>query len=526
MKYAFIDLFCGAGGTTSGIENVPDAFVYACVNHDKNAILSHYSNHPGALHFTEDIRTVSIQKLIEKTNEIRAQYPGIKICLWASLECTNHSVAKGGMSRDADSRTLAEHLFRYFPIDFDLIFIENVKEFKDWGPLVRKMDPITQLEIFDKKGNPIMVPDKTMKAVDYKTWTEKVCHHGYKFEDTLINCADVGCPTTRKRLFIQFVKPELNIVWPVSTHSKKGENGLQKWLPVGPLLKLHEHGMSIFDKKLAPKTYIRLLKGLRKFAVKQFIMKYYGNGDNVCKITDPCPTLTTKDRCYLTSAFMMSEYSDGRYSDLKNPSPTIMTVNKHKLVTSHYLLSQYGKSIGSDLENPAPSITTNPKESLITSHFLMDKQFNNEGNSLHDPCGTLIARQDKKPKYLVSAQFLMSTNFNNIGSSLDEPAPTQLASRKYDYVVTAENISENRAIINEGDCWEVVELKMFMQDNGISDVRMRALYIDEMLKIMTFPDGYKLIGTKTEQKKYIGNAVPPFAAEKIVGHSLTLNTAA
>lgn len=60
--------------------------------------------------------------------------------LWASLECTNHSKAKGGMSRDADSRTLADHLFRYIEaLDPDSVQIENVEEFLIWGPLEPKI---------------------------------------------------------------------------------------------------------------------------------------------------------------------------------------------------------------------------------------------------------------------------------------------------------------------------------------------------------------------------------------------------
>lgn len=556
-QYAFLDLFCGAGGTTTGIEDVPNAFVYACVNHDKNAIISHSSNHPGAIHFTEDIRTVSIQKLIDKTNEIRAQYPGIKICMWASLECTNHSNAKGGMSRDADSRTLAEHLFRYFPIDFDLIFIENVKEFKEWGPLIKKIDPTTQLEIFDKKGGSIMVPDKQFRGNDYKTWVKNVCTEGYSHKDTIINCADIGCPTTRKRLFIQFARPEMSMVWPKQTHSKGGKEGFKEWLAVGPLLQLEEHGQSIFTRKLAPNTYKRVHKGVKKFGISPFISKYYGTGDNVSKITEPCPTLTTKDRCYFTSSFvlnnyinpsytklcepcstvvtrpqqklitcfMMQENSDGKNYKMTNPCPTLTTVPKEKIVTTYFLSSQYGKSIGSSTEDPAPALTRIPKENVVSTHFLMDHQFNNEGNSLHEPCPTLIARQDKKPKYLVSAQFLMSTNFNNVGTNLNEPAPTQLASRKYDYLVTSDNSGTNMSIIQEGDCEELIALKMFMQENGIYDIKMRALYISEMLKIMTFPENYKLIGTKTEQKKYIGNAVPPIAAKAIVSASMLCNAA-
>ncbi|MDE6876546.1 MAG: DNA cytosine methyltransferase, partial [Alistipes sp.] len=118
MTLYYIDLFCGAGGTSTGVERarIDDrkcAEVIACVNHDANAIASHAANHPHAMHFTEDIRTLDLGPLKTYVEKKRRENPAAKLVLWASLECTNHSRAKGGMSRDADSRTLAEHLFRY-----------------------------------------------------------------------------------------------------------------------------------------------------------------------------------------------------------------------------------------------------------------------------------------------------------------------------------------------------------------------------------------------------------------------------
>ena len=111
----YVDLFCGAGGTTTGVEQahingVKCADVIACVNHDPHAIASHLANHPGAKHYTEDIRTLDVGPLAEICNMVRHQHPDDFIVLWASLECTNFSRAKGGQPRDADSRTLAEHL--------------------------------------------------------------------------------------------------------------------------------------------------------------------------------------------------------------------------------------------------------------------------------------------------------------------------------------------------------------------------------------------------------------------------------
>ena len=126
----WIDLFCGAGGTSTGIHlaNV-DAKVIACVNHDAEAIKSHLANHPECFHLTEDVRDWRvIVKLKAIVDELRENEPDCIINIWASLECTHFSKAKGGLSRDADSRTLASHLFTYEEnLKPNGIYIENVE---------------------------------------------------------------------------------------------------------------------------------------------------------------------------------------------------------------------------------------------------------------------------------------------------------------------------------------------------------------------------------------------------------------
>ena len=99
IKLLYIDLFCGAGGTSTGVENAryedeQCAKVVACVNHDANAIASHAANHPDALHFTEDIRTLELSHLVDHVKRMKKIYPEALIVLWASLECTNFSKAK------------------------------------------------------------------------------------------------------------------------------------------------------------------------------------------------------------------------------------------------------------------------------------------------------------------------------------------------------------------------------------------------------------------------------------------------
>lgn len=175
IRLLYIDLFCGAGGTSTGVEKAnykgqKCAKVIACVNHDANAIASHAANHPEAQHYTEDMRTLDLRPLAEHTAEMRQMYPMAKIVLWASLECTNFSRAKGGQPRDADSRTLAEHLFRYIEaLTPDYIQIENVEEFMSWGDL-------------DENGKPI----SRDKGRLYTTWVDNVKAYGYKFDHRIL----------------------------------------------------------------------------------------------------------------------------------------------------------------------------------------------------------------------------------------------------------------------------------------------------------------------------------------------------
>lgn len=140
MKIFYIDLFSGAGGTTTGIHLLdnPNIRVVACVNHDAKAIESHKANHPECIHFVEDVRDMKvIQHIAALARTLRRDNPGCVIVIWASLECTNYSKAKGGQPRDADSRTLAYSLYDYIEAaQPDYVKIENVREFMSWGPIL------------------------------------------------------------------------------------------------------------------------------------------------------------------------------------------------------------------------------------------------------------------------------------------------------------------------------------------------------------------------------------------------------
>lgn len=323
------------------------AKVIACVNHDKNAIASHMENHPQCVHFTEDIRTLELMPLVTLARHARQLNPDVAMlfidlfcgaggvtsgiehakifanltvermfdrplmALWASLECTNFSKAKGGLARDADSRTLAEHLFRYLEaIDFDCIFIENVEEFMSWGPL-------------DENGRPISKD----KGTDYTKWIEQMKAYGYEYDYRILNAADFGSHTSRKRFFGIFSRPHIPINWPIQTHSKKLTPGLVPWKPVKNVLDLHLLGENIFlrKKNLAEATLERIWEGLNKHINENngmFLDYYYGNGYS-SSINKPSGTLTTKDRINVVHFLLFPQWGPKCSHSINKPSPVL-----------------------------------------------------------------------------------------------------------------------------------------------------------------------------------------------------------
>lgn len=498
MEYAVIDLFCGAGGTSTGIaearyNNKQVAKVVLCVNHDPWAIKSHEENHPDAIHAVEDVRKVKMKELKPLIFAIRKAHPDMKIILWASLECTNFSKAKGGQARDADSRTLAQDMLRYIKaIKPEMIYIENVEEFMSWGPL-------------DSLGKPI----SKQAGVDYVKWLQDVCNCDYKHEHRIINSADLGAYTSRKRYFGQFIRPDADFKWPEETHSKKLEPGKSSWMPVKDVLNLQNHGNSVFNRKkeLSPKTLERILVGAKRYVNIQtpsYFIKYHGTGANVLSLSGPASSLTTKDRlAIIKTQFIDKQYtSGGRNQSIDVPAGSITTVPKMNLVTCQPFLMNGNTSTGpcKNIEDPAPTVTCG------RTHYLINPQwFNKSPISIDKPCPTLIARMDKAPMSIATAETSDSLNVY-IRKSYAKKVQRVHKTSSGDLVYT----------FKASDHETMKDLIMFMASKGIVDIKMRMLEIDELLKIQGFPDSYVLKGTKTLQKKFIGNSVVPLAAKKLI----------
>jgi len=525
MEFYTIDLFSGAGGVTTGIEQAENAGqkiakVIAAINHDPIAIRSHFRNHPHVLHFVEDIRNFDVKRL-PKVND-----PTVIKLLWASLECTNHSNAKGGLSRDADSRTLAEHLPPYI-LEFkpDYIGIENVREFLDWGTLIQKIDK-DGTPLFDKNGKPYMVPDPFHKGEDFQRWIKEICSLGYTFEKRILNAADFGAHTSRRRLFIIFAKNGMPIAWPQPTHDKYGKFGLSKWKPVKECLDFSDKGENIFGRKknLSENTYKRIYAGLVKFIAngdESFLSKYFsGNPANKNIPVDyPAATITTKDHHALIQAEFLAKYHGNGENllSIQDCCSTITTKDRLGLITAQFIDMQHGQGKqNQSVEEPCGSILTVPKKNLVTiQSYLMNPQYNNKGGSVEDPCFTLIAKMDKRPPYLMQSEFIMNTQYNNVGISSNDSMFSLVASRRHPYLVQVEP-GQIAIEIQSTDTEYMIKIKQFMAAFGIITIYMRMLRVHELKRITGLPEDYILEGSQSDQKKFIGNAVPPVLPKVLV----------
>ncbi len=595
FDHIVIDAFCGFGGTSEGFWRTGKYKVIACINHWDKAIRTHNKRYPNCLHIEEDFKTADLHLIHYMVNKIRILKPSIQVHGWFSLECTNFSNAKGGMARDADSRTLAEHMDRYVKIfNFDCIWIENVREFLLWGPMIPKItynykgktktyhfNPGTDdhtifehmpgascpLHIKKKKGKvewfgAWMIPDPKRKAEDFNRWNSSIEQFGYKSEHRLLNAADYGVPQHRIRLFMQFNRPGVRVAWPIPTHDKKGAHGRELWNPIKPCLDLQDEGTELlsfdYDKKgnrkpriESPETIKRLINGCdtqifkrkRKKADKIRIIDYYfGNG--YTKGEDEISgAMRTKDPASVNTVQFVSEFrNNGEASGLDKPSKAAMTKDKLSLDTIQYISKSYSGDPDSKnvpVDKPSGAMTgKGGNAAIITSEFIDQRYSSGQQNkSIDEPSGALTSN----PKQVVMNfdRFIMDTQFNNESASVDNTSRTITANRKHYYIINAgwfeghahaitqpsstiiarqDKMPQYLIVLETGelaieiydyDPPHYVAMKRYMAENGIISIKMRMLKDTEMLQIQDLPKDYPLTSSATDNKKMIGNAVPP-----------------
>ena len=528
-----VDNFAGGGGASTGIELATGYSVDIAINHDPEAIRMHKANHPNTKHYCENVWAVDPVKACG----------GHPVALaWFSPDCKHFSKAKGGKPKDKNIRGLAWVACRWAGLVRPrVIMLENVEEFKTWGPLGRRHHPI-----------------KAKQGKTFEKFVQQLTDLGYEVQCRELIAADYGAPTMRKRFFMIARCDGKPIVFPEPTHgpadSETVKAGLRKpYVGAYTQLDFSLPCPSIFDtseeikekygiravRPLAPKTMERIARGLRKFVLdnpEPFIIQCNHGGERRPNdIREPMPTITGKHGYGIVeptlAPYMGTNTTNHPGGNCKNPIHTITTGNQQCLISP--TLIQYHSETSKDgvrgqtIEDPIMTVDSSNRYGLVTSflHKYYDGGYKGAGETVENPLPTVTAWDHNS---VVTANLIQMNNHCD-GKDIRQPLPTITAGDghfgevrafliKYYGQGTGQDIEKPLDTVTAQDRFGLVTIEGV--DYQIVDIGLRMLEPRELYGCQGFPDDYIIdhdytgkTYPRSEQVRRCGNAVcPPIPA--------------
>lgn len=462
MTGLIVDLFAGGGGASVGLEAAIGRPVDIAINHSATALAVHAANHPETRHLEADIWEV-------KPREATGGRP-VDV-LWASPDCTHFSVAKGDVPRSKGIRSLAWVVVRWArEVRPSVIFLENVQEFRGWGPL-------------GKDGR----PDKARMGQTFRRWRSTLENLGYTVDCQVLDASLFGAPTKRRRLFLVARCDGEPIRWPEPTHGP----GLLPFRTAADCIDWSIPCPSIFERTrpLAEKTLWRIAQGIRRFVIEHpapFLIRYQGElaprrCDRGQVLDEPITTQDTSNRFGLVApTLVQTGYGERpgqrpRFLDIQQPLGTLVNGQKHALVSA-FLVKHFGGVVGTDLREPTGTVTATDHHGLAT-----------------------VELSTERSPHTAEVRAFLTAYYGNDGTGgqqLDLPLRTA-TTRDRVGLVTIAGVGYR-----------------------ISDIGLRMLQPHELLAAQfgRFAADYDLSAarTKSAQVRLIGNSVCPEAAEAVV----------
>lgn len=430
-----VDLFCGGGGASEGIEIATGEPVHVAVNHDPAAIAMHTANHPGTRHYTTGVQDVC-PRLASAGRPVGH--------LHASPDCTHFSQAKGGQPRDRAIRSLAWVVLRWAgSVRPRFISMENVIQMTDWGRLIAKRDKDTgrvlkldgtvaapgELVPLDQQ---FLVPDPKHRGKTFARFVRCLEALGYTVEYRALVAADFGAPTTRERLYLIARCDGLPLVWPKPTHFRTPQKGQQRWRGAHECIDWTIPAQSIFGRKkdLVAATLRRTARGIQRFVIDTddrfivpteaaisrleakapvMIQAGHGEGSGATKrrsygskrTTDPLGTVTASGGGQAMAVATLIQTGFGerkgqlpRVPGLDKPLGTVVAGgSKHAVVTAYLAQANDGfnQTPGHDVRRPMTTITnTGSQQQLITASLVTFRHYST-GIDARAPLPTVAA---------------------------------------------------------------------------------------------------------------------------------------
>lgn len=471
-----VDLFAGGGGMSSAIESALGRHVDIAINHDTDAISMHEANHPQTHHYCADVFEVCPR---EATNGRPVGH------LHGSPDCTHFSQAVGGQPRDKAIRSLGWVIPRWAgQVKPRSISMENVKQMRQWGPLIAKRCKQTGrvMKLDGTVAAPgervpvqeqFLIPDPKHTGRTWRRFLRVLREQGYQVEHRTMVAADYGAATTRERLYLFARRDGRPIVWPEPTHHEKPAPGQKRWRPAADHIDFSDLGQSIFERKkpLAEATMRRIAKGMKKFVIDSadpFIVELthvkagaslvqvaHGEGkpgraqrwgSGVREIKRPVNAITASGsggQALAAATMVQMGYGERagqqpRALNIRKPLGTAVAGGIKHALASAVIVGAGGPSYSGKPVSAGQSLGAILKENhrYLSTAFLAQANggFNKTiGRDMRAPATAFTTTGSQQQ--LVSAH-LATLRRNCVGSEMDEPMPTATAGGEHHALVS------------------------------------------------------------------------------------------
>ena len=508
-------LFAGLGGACIGLEEA-GCPVHVANNHDPIALAAHAALHPHTRHVKGDIFDIDP---IDATNG-----RPVKV-LWASPDCRDHSVAKGGAPRSARIRSLPWQVCRWAGKTHPMvIMMENVREIRGWGPLVAKRCSRTGRVVkldgsVSAKGEHVplrqqqLVRDRKRVGRSYRRFVAHIRGLGYAYGDQDLCCADFGVPTTRRRWFAVARRDGRPIAWPARTHAPIDQAlslGLRPWVGAHTIIDWSLPLPSIFERRkpLAVATERRIAIGFRRYVLESprpFIVPvcHSGSQSRTHDGRHPLPTMTTAKggefaviSPVLAGLSVQVGYGERtgqapRALDVQAPLGTVVAGGGKHAVVGAWMAQHNLNAVGVKVDNPLSTLTTLGTQQQVCGAFMTKLRGTSIAEAMDAPVPTLSAGGNHMA---ATAAFLVKYyGEGSVSQDVVQPLHTLSCLARFG-VVTVQSAGETYAV---------------------TDIGMRMLEPKEAAAAheLTLPEAIMLDGTlkaltKREAMRLIGNSVP------------------
>jgi DNA (cytosine-5)-methyltransferase 1 len=523
MTGLIIDSFAGGGGASLGIRMALGRSPDIAINHNSVALAIHAANHPETRHLSKNIWHVDPIEAVGRRPVDLA---------WFSPDCRHFSKAKGGMPVARNIRDLAWTVVLWAQrVRPAVICLENVEEFRTWGPVGLDNRPIK-----DRAGE------------TFKAWMRELRRLGYRIEWRELRACDYGAPTIRKRFFLVARCDGLPIIWPEPTHGDPTSDAVRAgrllpwrtaadvidWsIPCPSIFLSREEGRALgVHRPLAPATMARIAKGVWRYVIQAehpFVVgdmaphiTKFRTGAVGAAVTGPMPTVTANSAVHghvggapplgVVAAFLAQHntdrtgYNAGRGA--AEPLSTVTSTGAQQGVVAAFLsqAQQGGRNHSADLPHATITASRKDQNQVIAAHMLNLKGSDRRDRSCDDPVSTICGGG----RHVAEVSAFLTKYYGTGGeSSITTPMHTVTGKARMG----------------------LITVEIGGEPYVITDIGMRMLTPRELFRAQGFPDSYIIDRglftavdgrqewrpvSKTAQISACGNSVCPQIAAALV----------